>query len=387
MGKNRVQADKNPDENQSINFPTTNWHSICIRQFAKVDDTNRLFCRHWEIRLFAPFLLISLIAFIFTVSVFVIIAYFNKKLIIISLVENAIFLILFLTNYFAAMCMDPGFLPYFWPAIQPLQRKFWYDWEEQLTYLATNSEQFEIAALPPLLDSTDTNILDQIQTPSNDDSEENSSLTQNISQTQLSSQLNEGNNFTDDSIATDEENAKETNNISTVKDTNTDNHNHSKLRFASFSKTSGRFVIRADHICGWISNWVGKRNHKQFILFTLYGGILSVSLLSWRIAAIFINKGLSNKKSSAFKICDIISIVLEVLFIIILVPFCANQINQLSQGKTQIQRMKESDKNNKNNNKKDCMYEMRQVCGEGNIFCWICPTPAFGKDLYIEGYS
>lgn len=35
--------------------------------------------------------------------------------------------------------------------------------------------------------------------------------------------------------------------------------------------SASRYVIRPDHLCGWTTVWIGKRNYKMFILFNLYG--------------------------------------------------------------------------------------------------------------------
>jgi hypothetical protein len=38
-----------------------------------------------------------------------------------------------------------------------------------------------------------------------------------------------------------------------------------------FSKIARRIVIRPDHFCGWTTSWIGKRNHKFFLLFNFWG--------------------------------------------------------------------------------------------------------------------
>jgi hypothetical protein len=40
-----------------------------------------------------------------------------------------------------------------------------------------------------------------------------------------------------------------------------------------YSSVARRIVIRPDHFCGWTSTWIGKRNHKFFLLFNFWGCI------------------------------------------------------------------------------------------------------------------
>lgn len=39
------------------------------------------------------------------------------------------------------------------------------------------------------------------------------------------------------------------------------------------SSSAKRIVIRPDHYCSWCETWIGKRNHKFFILFTFYAAV------------------------------------------------------------------------------------------------------------------
>ncbi|OHT02237.1 DHHC zinc finger domain containing protein [Tritrichomonas foetus] len=143
---------------------------------------------------------------------------------------------------------------------------------------------------------------------------------------------------------------------------------------SSFSRSAGRFVVRADHICGWISNWVGKRNHKQFMLMLLYGSIFSSSLFVWRFAA---KRSQSLKERSiAIYGCDITACVFECIFAFLLFGDFVIFLDELIKNRTQLDRMKK-----KNKKKLGCEEAMRQICGNGSIFCWICPTPAFGEDF------
>jgi hypothetical protein len=44
----------------------------------------------------------------------------------------------------------------------------------------------------------------------------------------------------------------------------------------TMSRLAQRFVIRPDHYCGYVGTWIGKKNHKLFILFNLYGFIFCI---------------------------------------------------------------------------------------------------------------
>ena len=62
------------------------------------------------------------------------------------------------------------------------------------------------------------------------------------------------------------------------------------------SNSAKRIVIRPDHYCNWSESWIGKRNQKLFILFTLYA-FLSCSMLSL-FSAYLTYKDISGKKLS-----------------------------------------------------------------------------------------
>ncbi|EAX93643.1 DHHC zinc finger domain containing protein [Trichomonas vaginalis G3] len=48
-------------------------------------------------------------------------------------------------------------------------------------------------------------------------------------------------------------------------------HNLPKPSRSTLTHSARRYVIRADHLCGWTTVWIGKRNYKMFMLFNFYG--------------------------------------------------------------------------------------------------------------------
>ncbi|OHS93967.1 DHHC zinc finger domain containing protein [Tritrichomonas foetus] len=166
--------------------------------------------------------------------------------------------------------------------------------------------------------------------------------------------------------------------------------------FASFSKSAGRFVIRADHICGWINNWVGKRNHKHFLLMNFWGFIFCFNLFGWTMVGS--DSILSRGPFSAM--LQFMVIGLEVIFGASLTFVFFDSIHDLVVDVTRIKKWKNQN-NNKNGDelkhliedengekyekyKIGCMNSMREVCGEGSFLCWILPIEAFGDDLSIN---
>jgi hypothetical protein len=199
--------------------------------------------------------------------------------------EVTVCLILFSWSYFAAMCMDPGFLPYDWVTSQ----RSLYSWEEQLDGLAIRPDQIDFA------------------------------------------------------------------------------RSH-KPPFASFSKQSGRFVIRGDHICDWVANWIGKRNYKQFALLIIWGMISIVSLVIWSL----VKEGSDGPRAVSEIIAYMIEAVFSLLFLFVGSQVCVDVCND----QTQIQRWDGRE------GAGGCKQGCREVCGGGPACLWCIPTPAFGEDPF-----
>lgn len=54
------------------------------------------------------------------------------------------------------------------------------------------------------------------------------------------------------------------------------------------SASARRIVIRPDHFCGWTASWIGRRNHKFFILFNLWGAVYITTFTSTCVYSIIV---------------------------------------------------------------------------------------------------
>jgi hypothetical protein len=291
------EPSENMDEELLIAAPSepsecpedTKWkvYSRCCGQpLALVMPTDRLFCRHWEFFPCVPSLVALIIIFCYTIFVLGTCRFLpNAALVVTSLVQVTLCISLFAWSYFAAVLMDPGFLPYNWV----MSRRLMYSWEEQLSGLAIRPDQLAFGA-------------------------------------------------------------------------------EHKPSFASFSTQSGRFVIRGDHICGWTQNWVGKRNHKQFLLLNFWGIVTVISIIVW---------SLLTREHSATRAWTVLAAVVEVVFAVLFLFMLTTACCDMARGRTQIQRWKGED-----GVQGGCSTSWKDIFGSGSPFLWLIPTPAFGDDPF-----
>jgi hypothetical protein len=142
----------------------------------------------------------------------------------------------------------------------------------------------------------------------------------------------------------------------------------------SFSKTYGRFVIQADHVCVWIANWVGKRNHKHFLLMMVWGAIASVSLFGWRFAP---RKSFEGVKG--IFVLDIIAAVIEGIFALTLIGSFVEFMGEAMSGETRVDRFNGRLKRRILTK----MEALRLICGDGSVWCWSCPIDAFPDEIEL----
>jgi hypothetical protein len=263
----------------------------CWCPIAVIPSGDRVFCRHWEINLIPPVFVGLFTVFCYSTFLFGTCRFLpGGGLRAVAFIETTAAVALFTWSYFAAVCADPGFLPYSWAATQRLR----YSWEEQLSGLAVRPDQiaFGSSHRPP---------------------------------------------------------------------------------FASFSTQAGRYVIRADHICGWIANWVGKRNHKQFLLISVWGMVAIASLISWSV----VKSEVDVQRNPGTQVCVTLATIFEAISAFLMIIALGTGCTDMCNNRTQIQRWK-----NEEGEGRGCFSACKQVFGSGPRLLWLIPTPAFGENPF-----
>lgn len=286
------RAQRDPDTHKEPE--ATKWSKVeNICPIAKLDGQNRLFFRHWEIKLTFPVIVITSVTVTFLVFITAVHPCLESHTLkVVSLTCVVSSLVLFLWSYFAAVLMDPGFLPFNWYQTQRMK----YHWTEQLSGLAVTHEQVEYA------------------------------LT------------------------------------------------HPRPTLCSFSRSFGRFILRGDHVCNWIANWVGKRNHKQFMLLQFYACIYTLAL---SISRFVVSQPLEQCSPTLGFFADMCAF-LEIMISMFLLASAISSCIQLASNRTTI----ESWKNIQDTEGRTFREE---VCGSSPVVCWLCPIPAFSDDLPFSG--
>lgn len=151
-----------------------------------------------------------------------------------------------------------------------------------------------------------------------------------------------------------------------------------------YFRSAQRLVIRPDHLCAWVSSFIGKKNHKLFFLFNMWG-VLYISLFNYCIL-----RGLftivilfETENRYILFIIVIIYIILGLSFLLLTGKFTLQNIRHITENRTQLEIMKGE---NPTQFKKDSLIKnWEEVFGSRKQwYLWAIPIPAFYK---LDDYS
>lgn len=153
-------------------------------------------------------------------------------------------------------------------------------------------------------------------------------------------------------------------------------NDHEKPERGSLTKQGRRLILRADHICPWIANWVGLKNYRYFFTKLLWTIIL---FLEW--FAIFgyliynlVKNGFKVRVSTIGMLACALPIVL--FFIFFMIVFCRH-IKYLCRNTTTLQELR-AEKNQDFTNPYDlgCCTNCSETLGpKACCLCWFIPIP------------
>ena len=90
-----------------------------------------------------------------------------------------------------------------------------------------------------------------------------------------------------------------------------------------FFKSARRVVIRPDHFCGWVQSFIGKKNHKLFFHFNMWGSIYCISFFVTSLRSI-ITLFSDDTNSANF---PIVALIFNILYTIMALSFIILQSN------------------------------------------------------------
>ena len=143
-----------------------------------------------------------------------------------------------------------------------------------------------------------------------------------------------------------------------------------------YFKSSRRIVIRPDHFCQWTSSFIGKKNHKLFFHFNMWGMFYTTVFTVCSLVAIV--KLAPNDKRILEIIIDIVYVILGFLFALLTGSFVFSMLCEITKNETVFESMSHKAKSSLPKRERSCLHNWEEVFGvHQKMYLWLVPTPAF----------
>lgn len=140
--------------------------------------------------------------------------------------------------------------------------------------------------------------------------------------------------------------------------------NQKKPHRSTFSERAGYFVIRADHFCAWIQNWVAYKNHRFFLIFVTFSAIYMDTIFLHFVHLLFFHF-----KSCSIP-CHIFTLSLSGFFSFIFSVQTLYQYAHVSVNVTLLESLKRQNRFYD----RGCLNNWSEVCGPKKLIC-LWPFP------------
>ena len=144
-----------------------------------------------------------------------------------------------------------------------------------------------------------------------------------------------------------------------------------------YFSTVKRYVIRPDHFCGWVGQFIGKKNHKLFFLFNLYG----VTYITAFLLCTGFSFAMVAKEPSASRIqfgILLLYIILAFFFVAMTSSFVVQSIFRFTNNITFFEEMKRQAPINRPHSFNEAIHNWEDVFGPiQKWYTWLLPIGAF----------
>jgi hypothetical protein len=149
---------------------------------------------------------------------------------------------------------------------------------------------------------------------------------------------------------------------------------------STFSRQARRYVLRPDHVCGWAASWIGKCNHKYFILFNLYG-ILYCGLFGAYAGRPAVEMFMQKQISAAAIVMGLYCII-ACFFVLFTGRYLVNAVGNAISGITMWESWNQYQASQFDRG--SALLNLEDVMGQGPSWRWICPVEPFPGRRGIE---